>query len=119
QDASTSAGAEVSFTVPEEDPAEALTAAEEAVARLQAGSVHHGTNLAKVSVVGAGMRTHTGVAAQMFGVLAAHDVNIDLVTTSEIKISVLVDRDKATEAIRAVHAGFGLEQPDSAPPTVG
>lgn len=119
QDVSTAGLAEVSFTVPEDDLAETLTAAENAVEHLQAGSVHHGTNVSKVSVVGVGMRTHTGVAAQMFQTLADHGINIGLVTTSDIKISVLVERDKAGDAIRAVHAGFGLDLPDSTPPAVG
>ncbi|HEX6987444.1 MAG TPA: ACT domain-containing protein, partial [Planctomycetaceae bacterium] len=119
QDVSTDGRAEVSFTVPEDDLADALTAAEQAVAHLGAGKVRHGTNVSKVSAVGAGMRTHTGVAAQMFRTLADHGINIGLVTTSEIKISVLVGRDQAAEAVRAVHQGFGLDQPDSAPPAVG
>ncbi|MDQ3333533.1 MAG: aspartate kinase, partial [Planctomycetota bacterium] len=119
QDASTDGRAEVSFTVPEEDLAEALTAAEQAVKELGAGKVRHGTNLSKVSAVGSGMRTHTGVAAQMFRTLADRGINIGLVTTSDIKISVLVDRDQAADAVRAVHEGFGLDQPETAPPGVG
>lgn len=119
QDASTDGRAEVSFTIPEEDLAEALTAAEQAVAELGAGTVRHGTHLSKVSAVGTGMRTHTGVAAQMFRALADAGVNIGLVTTSDIKISVLVDRDKAADAVQAVHAGFALDQPEISPPVVG
>src|SRR5690606_14115804 len=91
QDASTDGRAEVSFTVPAEELADALTAAEQAVTQLGAGKVRHGTNLSKVSAVGSGMKTHTGVAAQMFRALAEREINIDLVTTSDIKISVLVD----------------------------
>jgi aspartate kinase len=119
QDASTDGRAEVSFTVPEDDLAEALTAAEQAVKTLGAGRVRHGTNLSKVSAVGSGMRTHTGVAAQMFRTLADRGINIGLVTTSDIKISVLVDREQAADAVRAVHEGFGLDQPETAPPGVG
>jgi len=119
QDVSTDGLAEVSFTVPEDDLAEALTAAEAAVAQLGAGEVRQGTNLSKVSAVGSGMRTHSGVAAQMFRVLAERGINIHLVTTSDIKISVLVDRDRASDAVRAVHEGFGLDRPDGSPPAVG
>jgi aspartate kinase len=119
QDVSTDGLAEVSFTVPEDDLADALTAAETAVKQLGAGSVRHGTNVSKVSAVGTGMRTHTGVAAHMFRALADRGINIHLVTTSEIKISVLVDRDRAVEAVRVVHEAFGLDQPDSAAPAVG
>lgn len=111
--------ANVSFTVEQDELAETLTAAEEAVQTLGAGHVQHGTNLSKVSVVGSGMTTHTGVAAQMFSTLAAAGVNIGMITTSEIKISVLVDRNQAQAALQAVHAGFGLDREQPAPPPVG
>lgn len=111
--------AEVSFTVPQDDLAETLTAAQSAIDELGTGSVQHGTNVSKVSVVGSGMRTHTGVAGQMFQSLADADVNIGMITTSEIKISVLVDRDQCDAAVRAVHAGFHLHEPVSAVPSVG
>jgi aspartate kinase len=91
---------EVSFTVPQDDLAETLTAAAEAVAELGAGRVQHGTNVSKVSVVGVGMRAHTGVAGQMFQSLSHAGINIGMVTTSEIKISVLVDRDRCDDAAR-------------------
>lgn len=119
QDVAEAGIAEVSFTVPQDDLAEALTAAQHAVRQLGAGEVHHGTNVAKVSVVGAGMRTHTGVAAQMFKSLSDAGVNIQMITTSEIKISVLVNRDQREAALQAVHDGFTLHQERSAPPTIG
>ena len=119
QDIAAGAVAEVSFTVPQDDLAEALTAAQQAVTLLGAGEVHHGTNVAKVSVVGAGMRTHTGVAAQMFQSLSNAGVNIQMITTSEIKISVLVNRDQKEAALQAVHEGFALHQERAAAPTIG
>lgn len=119
QDAGRKGYADVSFTVPEEELAIALTAAERAIAHIGAGHVLHGTNVSKLSVVGSGMRNHTGVAAQMFQTLAARRINIDLVTTSDIKISVLVNRDVALEAAEAVHSGFALDTPDDRVPTVG
>lgn len=119
QDVAEAGVAEVSFTVPQDDLADALTAAEEAVRQLGAGEVHHGTNVAKVSVVGAGMRTHTGVAAQMFKSLSDAGVNIVMITTSEIKISVLVDRDQSVQALNAVHAGFALHQDTAFAPSIG
>lgn len=103
--------AEVSFTVPEGDLAETLTAAQESVSELGAGCVRHGTNLSKVSVVGAGMRTHTGVAAQMFASLRDAEVGIGMISTSEIKISVQVDRELAATALQAIHRGFELHAP--------
>ena len=68
------------------------------------------TDVAKISVVGIGMRSHTGVAAQMFTALSAENVNIKVITTSEIKISVLVDRKYMELAVQALHDAFGLEQ---------
>jgi aspartate kinase len=111
--------AEVSFTIPQEDLAEALTAAQSAVDTLGAGKVGHGVNLSKVSAVGSGMRTHTGVAAQMFNSLSEAGINIEMVTTSEIKISVLVGRDRCDAAVDAVHAGFRLHETQLARPSVG
>lgn len=111
--------AEVSFTVPQDDLADTLTAAAEAVAELGAGRVQHGTNVSKVSVVGVGMRAHTGVAAQMFQSLSGAGINIGMVTTSEIKISVLVDRERCDDAVRAVHDGFRLHTERPADPSIG
>lgn len=68
-------------------------------------------DIAEVSVVGVGMRTHYGVAEKMFGALAEAKVNIDSITTSEIRISCAVDRDQADEALRAVCLAFQLDKP--------
>lgn len=119
QDVGAEGLAEVTFTVPQDDLAETLTAAEEAAKELDAGTVQHGTNVSKVSVVGSGMRTHSGVAAQMFQSLATAGVNIGLITTGDIKISVLVDRDQAMAAVEAVHHGFQLEIAASSTPSIG
>ncbi len=67
-------------------------------------------NVAKVSVVGIGMRSHAGVAAQMFEALSSKGINIQVITTSEIKISVLIDRDMMELAVRTLHDSFGLDQ---------
>jgi aspartate kinase len=107
--------ANVSFTVPQDELAETLTAAGEAVEQLGSGRVQHGTNLSKVSVVGTGMQTHSGVAAQMFSSLAKAGVNIGMITTSDIKISALTDRNQADAALIAVHSGFELHR-ESPPP---
>lgn len=119
QDVAEEGIAEVTFTVPQDDLAEALTAAEQAIRSLGSGEVHHGTNVAKVSVVGAGMRKHTGVAAQMFKSLSDAGVNIQMITTSEIKISVLVNRDQRELALKSIHEGFALDQETAALPAVG
>ncbi|MEW4526864.1 aspartate kinase [Maioricimonas sp. JC845] len=119
QNVGTGGTAEVSFTVPESDLAETLTAAQEAIDEMGAGQVRSGTNVAKLSAVGAGMRTHSGVAAQMFQTLSDAGVNIEMITTSEIKISVLIDRDCCDDALKAVHAGFHLEAESVPQPPIG
>lgn len=98
--------ADVSFTVQQDELAETLTAAQEAVDQLGAGRVQHGTNLSKVSVVGSGMQIRTGVASQLFTTLAKASVNLGMITTSDIKISVLVNRDQAEVALATVHEAF-------------
>ena len=67
-------------------------------------------DVSKVSVVGVGMKSHAGVAAQMFGALANKKINIDMISTSEIKISVVVAKDKAEEAVIALHDEFELDK---------
>ena len=111
--------ASASFTVAEDDLAAAYEIARDVAGQLGSGSVAKYTELSKVSVVGQGMQTHTGVAAQMFRILADEGINIEMVTTSEIKISVLIDRVACDAAVRAVHAGFGLHQTRPTAPTVG
>ena len=119
QNVAQSGKAEVSFTVPEEELADTLTAAEEAVKELGAGFVRSGTNVSKVSAVGSGMLTHSGVAAQMFKTLSDEGINLEMITTSEIKISVLVDRSRCDEALQAVHRGFHLDAATMPAPTIG
>ena len=69
-------------------------------------------NLAKVSVVGTGMQDVPGYASRMFRTLADHKINIDMITTSDIRITCIVDEAKAAEATRVLHAAFELEKPD-------
>ena len=112
QNVSTEGKTEVSFTVASGDLAETLRAAERAAKMIGAAGVTHDPGVAKVSVVGGGMRTHTGVATIMFEALAASGINIQMITTSEIKVSVLVNRAAAAVALRAVHRAFRLERPN-------
>lgn len=74
-------------------------------------TVEHEENVSKVSIVGTGMRTHTGVAEKMFAALAAEGVNMKMITTGDIKISVLVDKADGVKALRAVHRAFALHEP--------
>jgi aspartate kinase len=100
--------ADISFTIPREELSVTLDAVREAAARIGAGSVTSDDRVAKVSVVGLGMAHQTGVADRMFRALAESGVNIQMISTSEIKISVLVDSDHAQQALRVVHQTFEL-----------
>jgi len=100
----------ISFTVEGGAAAPAQTVAELIAARHAGAQVAIDTNLARLSVVGVGMRSHSGVAARMFAALAAEKINIENISTSEIVISVLVRAADAERALRAVHAAFGLDQ---------
>jgi aspartate kinase len=104
---------DLSFTVPREELEITLETIEGAAQALQAKAVLHDDGVAKVSVVGIGMTQQTGVATQMFRALANAGINIQMITTSEIKISTLVSQDQAEAALRAVHQGFQL---DTRPP---
>lgn len=100
--------ANLTFTVPQTDTQRAVKALGPVLAEVGGGQLAVHENIAKLSVVGVGMKSHSGVAATLFQTLAAANINIELITTSEIKISVVVDRDRVDEAARAVHAAFGL-----------
>jgi aspartate kinase len=103
--------ADISFTVLEDDLPKALAAVKKAAHELGAEDVLHDASLSKVSIVGLGMATQTGVADRMFRALADARINIEAITTSEIKVSVLVKRDQALAALRAVHDEFELDKP--------
>jgi aspartate kinase len=100
--------ANLTFTVPQTETGKAQKALA-AVLRDVGGAVEIDDKIAKLSVVGVGMRTHSGVAATLFDALAKAGVNLELISTSEIKISVVIAKDKADEAARVAHAAFGLE----------
>lgn len=103
--------ANLSFTVSKDDLERARRAGEAAINTLGGGSLSSASDVAKLSVVGVGMRSHTGVAAIFFKALAEAGANIQLIATSEIKISVAMDPTRADDAARAVHSAFGLDQP--------
>jgi aspartate kinase len=110
QNVSTDGATEVSFTVAKGELSETLHAAEIAARAIGATGVTHDAGVAKISVVGLGMRTHTGVANAMFEALADAGINLQMITTSEIKISVLVDRALSVAALRTVHRAFSLHE---------
>ena len=104
--------AEISFTVPRED----MRTARAALEPLEGDAfteLHEHAEMGKVSIVGAGMRSHPGVAAKVFSVLAAERVNIDMISTSPIKISCVIERQLVPQAVQALHAAFELSGPDT------
>ena len=101
--------ANLTFTVPQADAAKAVSALRPVLDEL-GGEVTVREDIAKLSVVGVGMRTHSGVAATLFQTLADAGINIELISTSEIKISVAIDRTRADEAVRIVHSAFKLDR---------
>jgi len=101
---------DLSFTVPTGDLAKALKAAEKVAKKIQARSVESSKDIARVSIVGSGMRSHHGIAATMFDTLAKNKINIHMIATSEISISVVVDPKHADKAVKALHKAFKLDQ---------
>ena len=110
------ARADMSFTVPRDDLRTAREALEALVADLGEGGVEADESMGKVSIVGAGMKTHPGVAAKVFTVLGEHGINIEMISTSPIKISCVVAADRAPDAVRALHAAFELQGDDTIRP---
>jgi len=106
QNASEDGTTDLTFTVPKSDYKKALAIVEKAAAAVKSKGVKVDTDIAKISVVGVGMRTHAGVAAKMFEVLAREGINIEMISTSEIKISVVIDAKYTELAVRVLHDAF-------------
>ena len=100
---------DISFTVPRAELRKAVDLVQRVVKEIEAKSMTVTESIAKVSLVGVGMRTHSGVAAKMFEVLSREGVNIQMISTSEIKISCVIDEKYLELAIRSLHAAFGLD----------
>ena len=98
------------FTVAKADYPQAEQILKGVSAEIQAGEVLGDPHIAKLSIVGVGMRSHAGVASRMFDILAEEGINIQMISTSEIKISVVIDEKYLELAARALHKGFGMEQ---------
>ena len=100
---------DISFTLNADD----LSAAKKVIADALTGVEHDGVSyddkVAKVSIIGVGMRSHTGIAYRMFSALADHEINIHMISTSEIRVSVIIDQGRADEAVRVLHNAFDLE----------
>jgi len=101
--------ADLTFTVPRTDFKQAMEVVKKVAEELKAERVEGDDSIAKVSIIGAGMRTHSGVATKMFETLAKHGINIMMISTSEIKISCVIDEKFTELAVRALHEAFQLE----------
>ncbi|MDD5044114.1 MAG: aspartate kinase [Candidatus Omnitrophica bacterium] len=99
---------DISFTAPKADLSKVMRITKKAAANIGAGKVLKDEDIARVSIVGVGMKTHPGVAAKMFSALSKHDINIEMISTSEISISCIIKKKSGEEAVRALHAQFNL-----------
>ena len=102
---------DITFTVAKKDADAASRLLEKLSAEMGARGIEVDQKVAKVSLVGVGMRSHAGVASRMFEALSKESINIQLITTSEIKISVVIEEKYLELAVRALHSAFGLENP--------
>ena len=101
---------DISFTLPDENADDAIEILESNKTRLQYQSLDVNKNVAKLSIVGSGMMSNPGVAAKMFEALYNEDININMISTSEIRVTVLIDTRDAERAVNAVHDAFGLDE---------
>ena len=108
QNVSRTGSTDMSFTVPSGDLNKTIRTAREIAKKVGAGDVVFDKDIAKVSVVGIGMRSHSGVAARMFEALAQKRINIEMISTSEIKISCVVEKRRGEDAVRVIHEKFAL-----------
>lgn len=108
QNISQDAHTDLTFTVSKEDFKRGMKIVQETAGQIEAKDVVGDPNIAKISIVGAGMRSHAGVASQMFDVMAREGINIQMISTSEIKVSCVVDVKYTELAVRVLHEAFGL-----------
>ena len=110
QNASKKGFTDLTFTVPREDYQRCYSILETVAKKLGAKDIKGDDKIAKLSLVGVGMRSHTGVANTMFKTLAEKEINIQMISTSEIKISVIIEEEKLETAVKALHSAFELEK---------
>jgi aspartate kinase len=105
---------DVTFTVPQADLARAQALLDDKREEIGFNRIITDSKIAKISVVGVGMKSHAGVAATMFRALADRGINIQAISTSEIKVSVMIDEDETELAVRVLHTAYGLDAKDEA-----
>jgi aspartate kinase len=110
QNVSTAGHTDISFTLPKEDLAHANDVLESIVAQIGAGQYRSDTDIGRVSLIGAGMKSHPGVAATMFETLARNAINIEMISTSTIRVSCVVKESDVERAVRALHDEFKLSE---------
>ena len=110
QNTSSGGTTDISFTLPKDDLTRAARVIEGIVPEIGAAAFDQDSDIARVSLIGAGMKTHPGVAATMFEVLAKESVNIEMISTSSIRISCVVRSGDVERAVRALHDVFGLAE---------
>ncbi|MBO1753392.1 aspartate kinase [Actinotalea sp. BY-33] len=103
---------DISFTLPAEDGKKATAALREAQETLGHAELQYDDAIGKVSLVGAGMKSHPGISAKLFGALRDAGINIEMISTSEIRVSVVTRADQLDDAVRAIHSAFGLDSAD-------
>jgi len=104
---------DVTFTVPRGDFEQTMTLLKEICSSMHASNIIGDDTVAKVSVIGVGMRSHAGIASQMFAALAKNNINIQMITTSEIKVTVVIDENYLELAVRTLHTAFGLDDAEA------
>ncbi len=109
QNVSTEGRTDISFTIPKDELAGTMDVVDKVVVEIEAGGANYDDGIGRVSLVGAGMRTNPGVAAQMFETLATEGVNIEMISTSTIRISCVVHENDVERAVRALHGAFDLQ----------
>ncbi|MGB2600051.1 MAG: aspartate kinase, partial [Candidatus Omnitrophota bacterium] len=110
QNISRTRSTDISFTIDKKDLDKTKEVIKKVVKKIGAKGARYDSDIAKVSVVGIGMRSHSGVAAKMFTSLASAKINIEMISTSEIKISCVISRKDTDKAVRAIHKAFGLQK---------
>ncbi|MBU1997413.1 MAG: aspartate kinase, partial [Candidatus Omnitrophica bacterium] len=101
---------DISFTIPTSDFAKAFEASAKIAKKIKAGEIQTDKNISRISIVGSGMRSHHGIAAKMFQTLAKNKINIDMISTSEISISCIIDQKQTDQAVKVLHKAFQLDK---------
>ena len=105
---------DISFTLPKDDAATVIEALQAARDELEFETINHDDQIGKIALVGGGMRTNVGVSATFFQALSENGINLEMISTSEIRISVVTRADQVADAVRVIHTAFGLDADDEA-----